>query len=280
MLKYVLRVPSSRPDDEPLPLVLVMHGRGADANDLADLAPMLDLPGGARFVFPNAPTPFEAAPGMTFGFTWFDGWPARGASLQESRALSACTSDFLVPFSNKPIPDPVFNIPNSTFLHDSQHTFVALAAESRQNDANTPLFRLDQGAGAYSAVQTDQFGHKYVQFGGMIDKPEGSMPAVPAHRPVFRPGSPCEKQQLPDLNAPVGPAETTAPAAPSRTSRHARTIDESGRERTAAAGSSDEPITSLASFVRRSRPAASWCAIVSRMPPSPIKVPAMASAAT
>ena len=48
---------------------------------------MLDLPGGARFVFPNAPTPFEAAPGMTFGFTWFDGWPARGASLPESRAL-------------------------------------------------------------------------------------------------------------------------------------------------------------------------------------------------
>ena len=114
------------------------------------------------------------------------------------------------PFSNKPTPDPVFNIPNSTFLHDSQHTFVALAAESRQNDANTPLFRLDQGAGAYSAVQTDQFGHKYVQFGGMIDKPEGSMPAVPAHRPVFRPGSPCEKQQLPDLNAPVGPAEQLA----------------------------------------------------------------------
>jgi len=96
MLKYVLRVPSSRPDDEPLPLVLLMHGRGADANDLADLAPMLDLPGGARFVFPNAPTPFEAAPGMTFGFTWFDGWPARGASLPESRALLLELIDELV----------------------------------------------------------------------------------------------------------------------------------------------------------------------------------------
>ena len=96
MLKYVLRVPSSRPDDEPLPLVLLMHGRGADANDLADLAPMLDPPGGARFVFPNAPTPFEAAPGMTFGFTWFDGWPARGASLPESRALLLELIDELV----------------------------------------------------------------------------------------------------------------------------------------------------------------------------------------
>ena len=96
MLKSVLRVPSARPDDVPLPLVLVMHGRGADANDLADLAPMLDPPGGARFVFPNAPKPFEAAPGMTFGYTWFEGWPPRGASLQESRALLLELIDELV----------------------------------------------------------------------------------------------------------------------------------------------------------------------------------------
>jgi phospholipase/carboxylesterase len=96
MLKYVLRVPSARPADVPLPLVLVMHGRGADANDLADLAPMLDPPGGARFVFPNAPKAFEAAPGMTFGYTWFEGWPPRGQSLQESRALLLELIDELV----------------------------------------------------------------------------------------------------------------------------------------------------------------------------------------
>jgi phospholipid/cholesterol/gamma-HCH transport system substrate-binding protein len=130
--------------------------------------------------------------------------------LQESRALSACTSNFLVPFANKPIPDRIFDIPDSTFLHDSNHGFVALAAESRQNDANTPLFRLDQGAGPFSVVQTDQFGHKYVQFGGMISKPEGSQPALPAHRPVFRPNIPCETQAVPDLNAPIGPAEQLA----------------------------------------------------------------------
>jgi phospholipase/carboxylesterase len=96
VLKYVLKVPTAAPDDAPLPLVLLMHGRGADANDLADLAPMLDPPGGARFVFPNAPTPFEAAPGMTFGYTWFHGWPPRGASLHESRALLLAFLDELV----------------------------------------------------------------------------------------------------------------------------------------------------------------------------------------
>lgn len=96
MLDYILRVPSKRPDSDSLPLVLVMHGRGADANDLADIAPAIDPPGGARFVFPNAPKPFEAYPGMTFGFTWFDGWPPRGNSLQESRALVLELIDKLV----------------------------------------------------------------------------------------------------------------------------------------------------------------------------------------
>lgn len=86
-LKYVLNVPSGRSDSDEMPLVVLMHGRGADALDLADVAPMMDGPGGYRFVFPNAPKPFEAYPGMTFGWTWFDGWPPAGKSLVESRNL-------------------------------------------------------------------------------------------------------------------------------------------------------------------------------------------------
>ncbi len=42
---------------------------------------------GYRFVFPNAPQPFEAAPGFTFGYTWFDGWPAEPNSVKKSRNL-------------------------------------------------------------------------------------------------------------------------------------------------------------------------------------------------
>ena len=83
-LLYVLNVPSGTPDDVELPLVLVIHGRGADANDLADLAPMID--DGYRFVFPNAARPFEPMPGYSFGFSWFDGWPPEGDSILNSRA--------------------------------------------------------------------------------------------------------------------------------------------------------------------------------------------------
>ncbi|HYR28669.1 MAG TPA: phospholipase [Thermoanaerobaculia bacterium] len=73
--------------DAKLPLVLMLHGRGADMHDLADLADLLAAPGSCRFVFANAPRPFEPAPGMSFGWTWFDGWPPEGPSVKASREL-------------------------------------------------------------------------------------------------------------------------------------------------------------------------------------------------
>jgi phospholipase/carboxylesterase len=85
MLRYRLEVPSAASDDQPLPMVVLIHGRGADMNDLADLAPMLDTKSGVRFVFPNAPRAFEAYPGMSFGWTWFDGWPPEHDSVVKSR---------------------------------------------------------------------------------------------------------------------------------------------------------------------------------------------------
>jgi phospholipid/cholesterol/gamma-HCH transport system substrate-binding protein len=130
--------------------------------------------------------------------------------LDQSRALSACTSNVLVPLANKPIPDPIFNIPNSNFLHDSNHGFVGLAGESRVNDGNTPMFHVQQGAGPFSVVQTSADLGKMVSFGGLDFKPEGTMPAKPEKRPVFRPSLPCEKQEVADLNAPMGPAEALA----------------------------------------------------------------------
>jgi phospholipase/carboxylesterase len=66
-------------------MVIVLHGRGADMNDLADLAPLIDR-GGYRFIFPNAPHRFEPTPGMSFGRSWFDGWPPTRQSMDDARA--------------------------------------------------------------------------------------------------------------------------------------------------------------------------------------------------
>jgi phospholipase/carboxylesterase len=73
--------------DAELPLLVMLHGRGADMHDLADLAPLLAEPGAVRFLFANAPRQFEAYPGMTFGWTWFDGWPPEHESVSASREL-------------------------------------------------------------------------------------------------------------------------------------------------------------------------------------------------
>jgi phospholipase/carboxylesterase len=73
--------------DAELPLVVMLHGRGADMHDLADLAPLLADKGSVRFVFANAPRQFEAYPGMTFGWTWFDGWPPEQSSVAASREV-------------------------------------------------------------------------------------------------------------------------------------------------------------------------------------------------
>jgi len=93
-LRYVLNVPGGKRDDAEMPLVIVMHGRGADANDLADLAPMID--GAYRFVFPNAPKKFEPMPGYSFGYSWFDGWPPEGGSIVQSREKLLMLIDELV----------------------------------------------------------------------------------------------------------------------------------------------------------------------------------------
>jgi phospholipase/carboxylesterase len=84
-LPYVLSVPSGKSAEVRMPTVFVLHGRGADARDMADLAPLIDH--GYRFVFPNAPEPFEPSPGFSFGYTWFDSWPAEPSSIARSREL-------------------------------------------------------------------------------------------------------------------------------------------------------------------------------------------------
>jgi phospholipid/cholesterol/gamma-HCH transport system substrate-binding protein len=146
--------------------------------------------------------------------------------LEQGRALSACTTNVLAPFATKPIPDPDFpQQTGSTFLHDSNHGFVGLAGESRMNDANTPMFHVQQGGGPFSVVQTNADLGKTVSFGGLLFKPEGTRPAKPDHRPVFRPNLPCEKQEVADLNAPAGAAEVLANpnpvSSPANTAREA-----------------------------------------------------------
>lgn len=102
-LRFLVSTPSGRPETDSLPMVVLLHGRGADMHDLADVAPMLDTHDGCRFVFPNAPKPFEPYPGMSAGWTWFDGWPPVPESLVDSRATLLRFIDEIV--DRYPTPD-------------------------------------------------------------------------------------------------------------------------------------------------------------------------------
>jgi phospholipase/carboxylesterase len=137
-LRYLLHVPGKRPDTDSLPLVVMIHGRGADMNDLADLAPLLDPPEGARFVFPNAPREFEAYPGMAFGWTWFDGWPPEQGSVAASRTtLLRFVDELLVRY-----PTPAGKLIISGF---SQGAMMSLDAGLRTNQPLAGIIAMSGG---------------------------------------------------------------------------------------------------------------------------------------
>ena len=71
----------------PRQLVVLLHGVGADGQDLIGLAPMLarDLPH-ARFVAPDGPQPCDLAP---YGRQWFSLQDRRPSSMQAGIARTA-----------------------------------------------------------------------------------------------------------------------------------------------------------------------------------------------
>ncbi|MBE9224989.1 dienelactone hydrolase family protein [Phormidium sp. LEGE 05292] len=82
----------------PTGVIVALHGWGANAEDLADLAPFLNLPD-YQFLFPNAPFPH---PYSSVGRAWYDF--QRNEGIQESRQLltdwlSALESETGVPLS-------------------------------------------------------------------------------------------------------------------------------------------------------------------------------------
>ena len=81
-LSYLESTPSglAEPGD---PIIVLIHGRGADATDLAPLAPPLGGDRPYRFVLPDAPHRFTLGD-IDLGYTWFDGYPPAPSSVRES----------------------------------------------------------------------------------------------------------------------------------------------------------------------------------------------------
>jgi phospholipid/cholesterol/gamma-HCH transport system substrate-binding protein len=121
--------------------------------------------------------------------------------LDETRQLSACQNNVLLPFATTKIPDPDFPQNSGAFYQQVSRTLPGLAGESRITDPDSGLFHVEVGAGPLTVAQTDGAGDQI--FGQSAFPIEATRPAKPDHRPVDRPNVPCETQQPPDLAAPT-----------------------------------------------------------------------------
>ncbi len=77
-LAYLNIYPDDYEDGADYPLVVMLHGFGANMRDLAGLAPSIN-PEGYVYSCPNAPIPFNLGPGMV-GYGWH---PPRGQASPE-----------------------------------------------------------------------------------------------------------------------------------------------------------------------------------------------------
>ena len=89
-LQYITIVPDEYDSDSAYPLVVMLHGFGANMQDLAGLAPAINDTGYV-YACPNAPIPFELGPGQT-GFWWMT--PRGGGTPEETANSEQLLSDF------------------------------------------------------------------------------------------------------------------------------------------------------------------------------------------
>ena len=156
-LHYLAIFPDDYDAAADYPLVAMLHGFGANMQDLAGLAPSLN-PKGYVYVCPNAPIPFELAPGMT-GYGWH---PPRGQATAEHYAQAeSLLADF----------------------------FDQALGEFRAEDGRAALLGFSQGGGMTYRMglgRPETFAG-LVALSASLPDPEVLRPRLPAHRkqPVF-----------------------------------------------------------------------------------------------
>ncbi|PSP21779.1 MAG: serine esterase [Cyanobacteria bacterium SW_8_48_13] len=124
----------------PNQLFVALHGWGSNAQDLASLAPMLNL-GNCQMVFPHAPFPHPHVPG---GKMWYnlEQWDEQGLAESRQRltewhfplAVLCSLSGYL---HGQPQAGQTF--PPVLIVHGRQDSIVPLKAAQQARDALTSL---------------------------------------------------------------------------------------------------------------------------------------------
>ncbi|HWT91928.1 MAG TPA: MlaD family protein [Solirubrobacteraceae bacterium] len=134
--------------------------------------------------------------------------------LEEIRPLASCTSEVLVPFGRLTVPDKAHPASGPVF-QEAGKFLPGLAGESRSFDANGQWFKvLGQGGAETLDLGNGLFGTALQPVLGVNPPPDRSIPP-------YRPDTPCETQELPNLNTipgvPPRSKQTGSAAADART---------------------------------------------------------------
>jgi ABC-type transporter Mla subunit MlaD len=143
--------------------------------------------------------------------------------LDQSRALASCFNEVVIPWANdtvKPV-DPANQYPHEPagrVFEETGYGLSGIASESRSGDANGQYVRVEAGGGINTVKIPNAIpslnGTGLQDAVGLTPFPIlGSMPNIEdSLKTPFKPNTPCETQQPPNLQAGVGPAPQTASA--------------------------------------------------------------------
>jgi phospholipid/cholesterol/gamma-HCH transport system substrate-binding protein len=131
--------------------------------------------------------------------------------LEQTRALSSCFNNVVIPWSNTEIPNNDSDPPAAKVYQETAYGFTGVAGESRSGDANGQEFRVLGGGGTNTIAPFSSPDVDGALTGIAPFEFQGSEPAKQSSaKTPFRPDVPCETQDPPDLDAgPLGPAPAT-----------------------------------------------------------------------
>jgi len=138
--------------------------------------------------------------------------------LEQTRALSSCFNDVVIPWSTTPIPNHDSDPAAAPVYLETAYGFSGVAGESRSGDANGQEFRVLGGGGTNTIAPYTSPEMSAPITGITPFNILGSEPAKQSSaKTPFRPDVPCETQDPPNLESELGPAPATRSSSKSAT---------------------------------------------------------------
>ena len=138
--------------------------------------------------------------------------------LEETRALSSCFNEVVIPWSETPVPNDDSDPPAKEVYKETAYGLTGVGGESRSGDANGQMFRVLGGGSGFSIAPFPSPEMAEPLTGVAPFEILGAQPAIQSSaKTPFHPNDPCENQDPPDLRSSVasGPDTTANPTSAS-----------------------------------------------------------------